>query len=172
VEVLNPVRSMARHPLFQTMLTWNDTDQPSPSGVSGQTPELELSAQPLPTGIAKFDLLFRMRERREEGATTGGISGVLEFSTALFDGETAEALTERLIRLLEAVVADPDVAVGRVDVLSRVERDLVLTTWSDTARDVSGASLPGLFEAQVARTPDAPAVYEGECVLSYAELNV
>ncbi|MFG3003155.1 amino acid adenylation domain-containing protein, partial [Streptomyces calvus] len=170
VEVLNPVRSMSRHPLFQTMLTWNDTDQPSPSDVSAQTPGLELSVQPLPTGIAKFDLLFRMRERREE-ATTGGISGVLEFSTALFDRATAEATTERLVRVLEAVATDPDVAVGRVDVLSGAERDLVLSTWNDTTRDVSVAALPQLVEQQAVRTPDAPAVYEGASVLTYAELN-
>ncbi|WP_446047881.1 condensation domain-containing protein, partial [Streptomyces olivaceus] len=96
----------------------------------------------------------------------------LDYQTDAFDGAAAEATAQRLVRVLEAVAADPDGPVGRVDVLSRVERDLVLTTWSDTARDVSVTALPQLVERQVARTPDAPAVYEGECVLSYAELNV
>ncbi|HEY2577487.1 MAG TPA: AMP-binding protein, partial [Streptosporangiaceae bacterium] len=43
--------------------------------------------------------------------------------------------------------------------------------WNDTTRQVPELTLPGLFEAQVDRSPDATAVvWEGTC-LSYAELD-
>ncbi|WP_446048259.1 AMP-binding protein, partial [Streptomyces olivaceus] len=73
----------------------------------------------------------------------------------------------RLVRVLEAVAADPDRPVGRVDVLSAAERGLVLGEWIDTAGEVSVGALPQLFEEQVRRTPGALAAGE----LTYAELN-
>ena len=55
--------------------------------------------------------------------------------------------------------------------LTPAERRRVLEDWNDTARVIPQVTLPELFEAQVARTPDVPAViFEGTQV-SYAELN-
>ncbi|MFJ6017689.1 condensation domain-containing protein, partial [Streptomyces sp. NPDC092952] len=126
VEHLDPERSMARHPLFQTMLTWNNVDQEQAAAVSGRLPGLTVAQQPLPIGAAKFDLLFRMAERHARDAKPYGVVGVLEFSKDLFDQSTAEALVARLVRVLEAVVGDPSVPVGQVEVLSQAERGLVL----------------------------------------------
>ena len=60
---------------------------------------------------------------------------------------------------------------GAAPALTPAERRRVLEDWNDTARVVPPVTLPELFEAQVARTPDAVAVMFEGAGLSYAELN-
>ncbi|MEV6118898.1 amino acid adenylation domain-containing protein, partial [Streptomyces sp. NPDC052109] len=89
----------------------------------------------------------------------------------LFEGGSVGRIAERLVWVLEQVVADPSVSVGAVEVLGGVERERVLGEWAGVAVEEPSVFLPELFAAQVVRTPDAPAVvFEGE-VLSYAELD-
>ncbi|MCE0446731.1 AMP-binding protein [Streptomyces tricolor] len=94
----------------------------------------------------------------------------MEFATDLFDRETAVTLGERLERLLRSVVAAPVPAAEHAGSALRGQRRL-LREWNDTARPVSGATLPELFEAQVVRTPQAVAVEHGTDTLTYEQLN-
>ena len=89
----------------------------------------------------------------------------------LFDRGTVEGITRRLLRVLEAVTADPRTRWTRIEVLEAVERQRVLSEWNATAREVPQATLPELFQAQVARTPEATAVVFEDMQLSYGELN-
>ena len=100
-----------------------------------------------------------------------GIDGMLEYATDLFERSSVEAMAGRLVRLLEAAVAQPDRSIGSLDILAPAERHTLLREWNDTARPVPSATLPQLFEAQVARTPDATAVAFEDTTLSYAELD-
>ena len=59
-----------------------------------------------------------------------------------------------------------------LDVLPAAERTLLLETWNATQMPYpSEQCIHALFEAQVARTPEAIAVVQGEVALTYAELN-
>ncbi|TIS71052.1 MAG: hypothetical protein E5W94_33585, partial [Mesorhizobium sp.] len=75
------------------------------------------------------------------------------------------------VRLLEVVAADPARPIGSIDLLDPAERRQLLTEWNDTAQPVPAATLPALFEAQVARTPEATALVFEDEQLSYADLN-
>ena len=77
----------------------------------------------------------------------------------------------RLVRLLEAVVADPELPIGQVELLSADEREQVLVGWNDTARAIDPATLPQLIEEQAARAPERPALIFGDESITYAELN-
>ncbi|MGW0538664.1 condensation domain-containing protein, partial [Streptomyces sp. NPDC003032] len=89
----------------------------------------------------------------------------------VFDQRAVSELGQRLIRVLEQIVADPSVPVGRVDVVGRVERERVVEAWNATVAPVPGASVLELFAGQVGLRPDAPAVVDGEQVLSYREFG-
>ncbi|MDT8913027.1 non-ribosomal peptide synthase/polyketide synthase [Amycolatopsis sp. PS_44_ISF1] len=90
---------------------------------------------------------------------------------ALFDDATARALAARLETLLSAIAEDPDRPVSRLPWLSPAERHQVLVEWNGTASGLPAPSLPELFAAQVAATPEAIALTGEGTRLSYAELN-
>ena len=165
VEVLNPARSTARHPLFQVMLADQDV-----GAVDWQLPGLRAWPEPVPAGAAKFDLSLAFRQDRGAGGATAGISASFEYAEDLFDQPTIEALAVRLTRLLALAVQDPARPVGDLDVLTAAERR-ELAHWDDTAGDIPAATVPELFQAQAARTPDAPAVIFEGAQVCYAELN-
>ena len=166
VEIVNPARSLARHPLFQVMLAFQNN---APVGLD--LPGLTTAFEPVAATTAKFDLSVSLGEQRSSDGSPAGISGVLEYSTDLFDRASMEAMAARLVRLLEAALAAPDRAIGSLDILAPAERHTILREWNDTARPVPVATLPELFAAQAARTPDAVAVVFEETTLSYAELD-
>ncbi len=73
----------------------------------------------------------------------------------------------RLVRPQDQVATD----LGGVDLSPPAERHPVLSQWNDTARDVPVLTLPELFTAQAARTPDALAVVSSNASWTYAELD-
>ncbi|MEV0331556.1 non-ribosomal peptide synthase/polyketide synthase [Nocardia sp. NPDC050717] len=159
VEAVDPVRSTARHPLFQVMLDFQN-NAPTELELAGLTAaEIEID-----THTAKFDLQLTVRD------TVDGLLARIEYATDLFDAATITDFGTRLVRVLDAVSADPNVVIGDIDLLSAAERTRVLRTWNDTAYPVgSTMTLASLFAAQAARTPDAVALgFEGES-LTYAE---
>ncbi|GGN70597.1 hypothetical protein GCM10011610_09920 [Nocardia rhizosphaerihabitans] len=154
VEVLDPVRSTARNPLFQVMLSLNE-DTPRTLTLPG----LAVAGFDLPTGVAKFDLELTLTEHRDDNGAPAGLTGAFLYATDLFDATTVAGFATRLRRLLDGVLADPARPVGDIDLLDPPESTEVLTTWNatDLALD-SAATLASLFTDQVAATPDAIAV--------------
>ncbi|MFB8237929.1 non-ribosomal peptide synthase/polyketide synthase [Kitasatospora purpeofusca] len=95
----------------------------------------------------------------------------VSYQPDLFTAEETAALLDRARLLLEALVAEPQQLVGRIDLLDPAERHRVLARNNETARPVEPATLAQLFEAQAARTPDAVAVEFESTSLTYAELD-
>ncbi|WP_250405568.1 non-ribosomal peptide synthetase, partial [Streptomyces cellostaticus] len=166
VEILNPTRSMARHPLFQVMLTFHNNAQPDLD-----LPGLNVHGEQVQGAVAKFDLSLSLGELHDENGVPAGLQGQLDYRTDLFAHRTVRELADRVVRVLEAVTADPDAAIRSVSVVGAEERYQVLTDWNATARKVPYGTLPEIFQAQVARTPDAAAVTSATAHLTYAELN-
>jgi non-ribosomal peptide synthetase component F len=92
-------------------------------------------------------------------------------NSELYSADELANHQQRYVRLLEAVVADPDQPVSRIGLLSAQERHRLLAERNSTAHPMPHASLPPLFEAQVAATPQALAVVSSDASLTYAELN-
>ncbi|MET0235827.1 MAG: amino acid adenylation domain-containing protein [Kibdelosporangium sp.] len=106
-------------------------------------------------------------------AYTGERTGfVLAYDPGLFDTSTAGRIAAHFESLVTAMVRVVDRAIGDIPLLDDAERDWVLYDWNDQWRaNVTPETYHGLFEAQVARTPDAVAVTYGELTLTYAELD-
>ena len=161
VEELAPERSLSHAPLFQVLLAL----QNAPTAAA-ELPGLTLEPLEGEGGTAKFDLSL---ELFEDGL---GLSGGIEYSTDLFDGATAARWANHLERLLEEVVADPDVRLSSLDLLSLAERHQILGEWNDTrAGFPETTQLHQFFEAVVERSPEAVAAVCAGRELTYGELE-
>ncbi|MEU3228499.1 condensation domain-containing protein, partial [Streptomyces sp. NPDC006976] len=163
LDTLNPTRTLSRHPLFQICLTLE----------AGETPALNLGGDGrsaevlgLTNGAAKFDLEFLLRSDDSRS-----LHGAVVFAEDLFDHSTVQRMVTVLGEVLRQAVADPDVRLAELDVLSADERELLLGSWAGSAVDIGDASLVERFEAQVARSPEAVALIDGDRRITYTELN-
>ena len=108
-------------------------------------------------------------------AMPGGRTGPSRpIRTDVFDVASIEALIERLKRVLVAMTADPTRRLSAMDVLDAGEHAR-LDGWGNravlTQPATTAVSIPVLFAAQVARTPEAVAVtFEGRS-MTYRELE-
>ncbi|MGH3786896.1 MAG: non-ribosomal peptide synthetase, partial [Pseudonocardiaceae bacterium] len=116
------------------------------------------------------DLTVRLVDRDNELLVT------VDYQAEKVAAVMAQGLAGQLVQVLEIVANDPTVLLGRIDILPPAERLRLLIEWNDTDRDVVPATFPELFEAQVVRTLDAPALLFGgaaqsELSVSYAGLD-
>ncbi|MBT2398241.1 non-ribosomal peptide synthetase, partial [Streptomyces sp. ISL-100] len=180
VEELAPARSLARHPLFQVMLTVqnNARSELGPLGEGGGSGAGYQAAVKSPAAAsagtaraAKFDLDFSVREAFDAEGAPAGLGGSVTVASDLLDAKTAEGIANRWARVLEQLVTEPRTRLSAVQVLEADERHRVLTEWNDTSTDLPSTLVNERFEAQVARTPDAVAVVSDGVEVSYAELD-
>ncbi len=163
VEVLDPVRSQGRHPLVQVALFFQNFSQGS-----FELPDLEVEAFGSGVASAKFDLQVTFTERGD-GA---GLAVELMYATDLFDEPTVTSFGRRLVSVLDAVTARPDVVVGDIDVLDSTEREQISSRGDGENVPVDpGEVLLDGFDRVVAETPDAVALVFGEQSLTYREFS-
>ncbi|WP_329102161.1 amino acid adenylation domain-containing protein [Micromonospora sp. NBC_01699] len=158
VELAELPRDPSRNPLFQVMCVVNPPVEERESSA--------LTVRPLVFGrdTARMDLTVLFYE------TSPSMSGLVDYNTDLFDAATVRRFTDRLQLVLRALTGDPDRRLSELDLLGPDDRR-DLAGWNDTGDEPSGACLAELIRARALIAPDAPAVVDGEHVLSYGELN-
>ncbi len=165
VEVLDPVRSQAHHPLFQVALFFQNMETPRL-----RLPGLSVDAVEFDGAIAKFDLQLTVVPRQEADAPAG-LSAMFTYAVELFDEATVAGFADRLVRILDTAGADSTRPVGEIELLDPAELTRILHAWNDTAHTVEPELLLDGYRRIAQRYPDAVAVrYEGT-ELTYAEFD-
>ena len=161
VEALRPQRSLSYMPLFQVMLVvQNAPDE------ALRLPGVTVRALPIASRTAKFDFTLILEERN------GGLAGLLEFATDLFDAPTAGRLARHFQALLAGAAAWPETPVGGLPLLTPAEIQQAVLEWNDCrVAYPREACVHDLVAEWAQRTPDAVALIWGEESLSYRELD-
>ncbi|MGW1598292.1 amino acid adenylation domain-containing protein [Streptomyces sp. NPDC002343] len=157
---LAPERDSSRTPLYQVAFDLHDEE------LTGSAAEAaDLAALVEVSRIAKTDLTLYLRRRPD-----GGMSGGLEYATALFERDTVERMAEQFALLLRQASAHPDARLDALDLLPAAERGALLR-WSGTPAPAYTTDAPGLFERQADATPDAVALRTEAGEVTFAELD-
>ena len=163
MENLSFSRSLEHSPVFQAMFAWQSQEE-----FSLNLQGIEATLLDQPQAEAKFDLTLSLAPRAD-----GSITGNLEYDASLFAPATVKRWLAALPRLLAGMVEAPDAPVASLEILGADEIRHVLEDFNDTAVALPAhpATLVELFEAQVARSPEAIALVFQDERLTYARLD-
>ena len=162
VDELGLLRNPHRPPLLRVTFQL----QTAPADGYLELPGLTLQPFETDAETAKFDLVVNLYE------TGSSIAGIFLYDADLFDGSTVARLAGHFGTLLEAWIDEPGRRLAGLPLLSAAERHQLLAEWNPGA---TAAGRPGclhrLFEAQVDRAPEAPALSVGAERLTYGDLD-
>ncbi|WP_297622018.1 non-ribosomal peptide synthetase [Nocardia sp.] len=162
VELLNPERSPARHPLYQVSLSMQNLPE-----VSFELPGLRVGAVDCSTGTEQVDLSLTLRDSGGDGL--GGMDAVFTFARDLFDEATVCGFADRFTRLLEAITGAPDTPVGDLRLLDAAEYELL--TQVHGGRSTVDGLFPDLLTRGVRFGPERIAVRYQDRSITYRELD-
>src|ERR1700736_2658666 len=159
VEELVPQRLVDTSPLFQVLFTF----QNMPKQVL-EIPGLAIKELGFESGIAKLDLAVEVFETEE-------FIWQFEYNTDLFDQLTMQRMLGHFRNLVSGMIKNPDLPLARIPLMSAQEQQQIVTEWNRTDCSYPQACIHELFESQVERTPDSPALlFRGnEC--TYGQIN-
>ena len=125
---------------------------------------------------AEFDINPKLRLGLELSfnliETEGGTQLYCAFNRDLFEPATIERWLGHYLTLLAGIVADPAAPLSRQPILSTAERERLLTEWTGADRPYpQDQTVAARFAECAAKSPEAIAVIEAGCRLTYAELD-
>jgi amino acid adenylation domain-containing protein len=160
VEELCPERRRHENPLFQVAFAFQ---QPPVRGMA--LAEIRLEPMEIHSGTAKFDLSLNLTE------SPAGIAGFWEHAASLFDPATVARLSEHWRTLLADAAGHPGRPLAALALLSAAESHQLAAEWNDSRAAYPRAeTIAGLFAAQAARRPEAPALVSAAGTATYGEL--
>jgi len=167
IKALQPNRDPGRNPLFQVAFEF-EPPLPAPS------PGWGLTQMDIDTGVARVDLYFQLDDRPQ------GILGHIRYNNDLWDTSTMDRLVTHFRLLLEGIIANPDLPISALPMLTASER-FAVPGHRDLARPSNSfvtfeagdieQSIPHRFERQVAKYPGRIAVRTRDAVWTYEALN-
>ena len=161
VAAVQPGRDAGQSPLFRVMFVYQEDPLREL-----RMPGLSIVPLEIDSVAAKFDLTLFASE------TDQGLRLKLEYDADLFDAATIDRMLGHYRILLEGALADPSRPVAALPMLAESERRQLLREWNATRAEYPReVPVHRLFEAQVARTPEAVALAFNDRTLSYRELD-
>ncbi|WP_261795089.1 condensation domain-containing protein, partial [Pseudomonas syringae] len=173
IDALQPERSQSHNPLFQVMFNHQPVvadllDKQLSGGLRVANLPAEQQALAQRSHAAASDLMLATSGEGEQ------LHAAFTYATDIFDESTIARLAGHWRNLLASVCADPLQTIAELSMLSADERTQLLNVDNATKADTTTPA-HRQFEAQVQRTPQAPALIlarEGQSPsLSYTELN-
>ncbi|MGW1595659.1 amino acid adenylation domain-containing protein, partial [Streptomyces sp. NPDC002343] len=160
VSDLAPDRTDDRNPLFQVMFALQNAGGAVPSFPGTRTEPVRFVGE-----AVRLDLECTLWPEPE------GLRIGVACNTDVIPAEAAQRLLGHYTNVLDAVARDPRLPVGELPLLAADERDAVLAMERGGDGGLRAATVHGLWQQQVARSPDAPAVCDPWRSLSFREVD-
>jgi len=163
VEELEIHRDGSRNPLFNFSLTFDNIND----GSDEQLSENQLSEITFEEDLTvRFDVEFHVHETGDHLAVR------IIYNNELYSRESIYNLLRTYINLVNAAVSNPEIQLGRLDILSGEDRQMCLREFNNTTTDYPrDKSLVALFSEQVNKTPDSVALEFKNKTFTYQELD-
>ena len=160
VDVLQPHRELNRSPLFQVMFILLNFSARRP-----ELPGLILEPLEFDPGTSRYDLTIEAFEDEHRRLRLAW-----QYNTDLFDVSTIERMQQNYFQVLEHMMAQPQLPISELQIVSSAERQQLVASVERTA--YPDVCIHEWFARQAACTPDVPAVVCGNEQLSYLQLQV
>ncbi|MEE4021578.1 amino acid adenylation domain-containing protein [Gordonia sp. PKS22-38] len=166
VSELNPPREVGRHPLFQVALSVHDFAD----GIDGESlpvdDSLVAEMSEIDNGTAKFDLQFTVTGMSSDA---GGAAVEVSYAADRYGRDDVEMLTTRLMRVLRAMMCDPQRTVGDIRVTDPLEVARLCPGNGPAA--ATPVTFGELLDEAARRNPTGLAAVTEHASITYAELD-
>ncbi|WP_226439744.1 non-ribosomal peptide synthetase/type I polyketide synthase [Pseudomonas sp. MWU16-30316] len=161
VEAIQPPRSLSHAPVFQVLFDMANED------FSVELENLRTRVYTLDSCTAKYDLSLTL------ALTARGMSGAVEYDTALLDETAVQGMIDSLLIIMEQVSRNPDGAIDDFSLLSdeAVEQALRLANHQPAAPQAPFAPFHQWFKCSAAQWGEMDALIYADRRYSYAQLD-
>ncbi len=133
---------------------------------AGMQPEVEW----VHSGYGDRDHALRLQVHDFNG--TGSYKLHFDFNTHIFTEPQRQLAIQQFLRVVDAFLENREQPINRISLLTADEHGRLIEAFNQSAADYpADQTIIQLFEAQVTRTPAAPALRLGDSSLTYTELN-